>query len=506
MIVERRLQNRILMQLTAIGTAASVFVCLLAVSQTPGLALDLRRANLAAVPPSVITPARKSQAGLDPINPASSAGSVGSAGSAGSAGIPLRGPIALPLSIDQAMSETLTASPRAASLRLQLGIAKSGLIRATELPNPSIFMDNGYRAEFTYRYGFTVPIEPPWKLALRILAAKKQIKLADLEISKGLWALRGDIRQSYTEVLVSQERYETLSQLAQLYEKLAAAASKRFAAGEVAQIDAYRAELALTQAEINRDQMQNQVLQAKQGLSVLLGRNYDTALDVPRLPPFKLKAVKRDYLPDFDKPLPELPTLLTKAFQNRLEIKIAEQSIRTNGANLKMAIGNILPNPTIGVGSSVVNGPAPQPAAGDSIGDPGAPKTNFHGFFFQVFQELPIFNVQQGDISQYRAVIKQFKAELFTQQNIVQAEVVAAYRAVVMQRQRIEAYQIKALDRSALIAKMTQRSYEVGQIDINSVLVAQEANVQIRRDYLDAVYAYEIAYTNLEQAIGTTLD
>ncbi|MBX9770355.1 MAG: TolC family protein, partial [Candidatus Obscuribacterales bacterium] len=120
--------------------------------------------------------------------------------------------------------------------------------------------------------------------------------------------------------------------------------------------------------------------------------------------------------------------------------------------------------------------------------------------------QLPIFNVQQGDISQYRATIKQFKAELFTQQNIVQAEVVSAYRALVMQRQRIEAYQTKALDRSAQIAKMTQRSYEVGQIDINSVLVAQEANVQIRKDYLDAVYSYEIAYTNLEQAIGNTLD
>lgn len=482
---------RITARANALGTTFSAFAFLLAISQTPGHALDLRKRNLAAVPPSVVTPARKSPTGLDPIGPA---------------GIPLRGPMALPLSIDQAMSETLTASPRAASLRLQLGIAKSGLIRATELPNPSIFMDNGYRAEFTYRYGFTVPIEPPWKLALRILAAKKQIKLADLEISKGLWALRGDIRQAYTEVLVSQERYETLSQLTQLYEKLAAAASKRFTTGEVAQIDAYRAELALTQAEINRDQMQNQVLQAKQGLSVLLGRNYDTALDVPRLPPFKLKAIKRDYLPDFDRPLPELPALLTRAFQNRLEIKIAEQSIKTNGANLKLAIGNILPNPTIGVGSSVVNGPAPQPAPGDSIGDPGAPKTNFHGFFFQVFQELPIFNVQQGDISQYRATIKQFKAELFTQQNIVQAEVVSAYRALVMQRQRIEAYQTKALDRSAQIAKMTQRSYEVGQIDINSVLVAQEANVQIRKDYLDAVYAYEIAYTNLEQAIGTTLD
>ena len=116
----------------------------------------------------------------------------------------LRGPIASSLSIDQAMNETLMQSPRAASLRLQLGIAKSGVARATELPNPSIFMDNGYKAEFTYRYGVSVPIEPPWKLALRLLAAKKQIALADLQIAKGLWVLRGDIRRTYAAALIAQ--------------------------------------------------------------------------------------------------------------------------------------------------------------------------------------------------------------------------------------------------------------------------------------------------------------
>ncbi|MFA6210843.1 MAG: TolC family protein [Candidatus Obscuribacterales bacterium] len=419
--------------------------------------------------------------------------------------IRLKGPIKSTLSINQAMSETLMKSPRAASLRLQLGIAKSGLAKATELANPTIFMDNGYRAEFTYRYGASVPVEMPWKLAFRLLAAKQQIKLADLEIAKGLWALRGDIRRAYTEVILSQERHAMLSELAALYQHLQSAAEKRFIAGEVAQIDVYRAELAHTQASINREQMQEQVRQTKQVLSVLLGRSYDSVYEVPRLPPFHLKISNADYLPNLDNPLPELPVLINQAMNNRLEIKIATQSIATNGANLKVALGNVLPNPTIGVGSSVVNGPAPKPVAGDSIGAPGAPKTNFHGFFFQVFQELPIFNFQQGDISKYRATNRQFKAELQTQKNLVEAQVVEAYRAVAMQRQKIHAYHEKALKQANEIARLTQRSYQVGQIDINSALVAQQANVQVRHEYLDAVYAYQIAYTNLEQSIGGTL-
>lgn len=411
----------------------------------------------------------------------------------------LRGPIANSLSIDQAMNETLMQSPRAASLRLQLGITKSGVVRATELPNPSIFMDNGYKAEFTYRYGVSVPIEPPWKLALRLLAAKKQIVLADLQIAKGLWALRGDIRRTYAAALIAQERFQTLSELTELYKRLLSSAEIRFKAGDVAQLDVYRAELAYQRALINRNLAMNQVKRAKQGLSVLLGREYDSLFDVPRLPPFILKAVKMDYLPDLETNIPEISSLLPRAFQNRLEIKIVEQSIKTNGANLKLAYGNILPNPTIGAGSSVVNGPPLPQNAGPND------RNSFHGFFFQASVPLPIFSFQQGDITQYKAVIKQLQAEQNTQKNTVEQEVVEAYQAVVMQRQKIQSFQENALARSHQIAQMTQRSYEIGQSDIASVLIAQQANVEIRNEYLDAVYAYEIAYTDLEQAIGTTL-
>lgn len=401
---------------------------------------------------------------------------------------PLRGPLTKPVSMGQAMNETLMQSPRAASLRLQLGIAKSNLIRATEMPNPSIFMDNGYKAEFTYRYGFSIPIEPPWKMALRIIAAKKEIKRIDLEIAKALWSLRGDIRRAYTEVVISQERYETLKSLADLYQSLLVTAEKRWRAGDVARVDVYRAELAYTQASINRDQSITEVVRAKQSVNVLLGRNHDLDITIPRLDalPFQLKAEKLSYLPDLETPLPSLNQLLASAHEHRLEIKVVEQAIRAGQASLNVSYGNILPTPAIGVGSSVVNGPGLPPDA------TALTKNNFHGFFFQTFVELPIFNFQQGDISKYRSTIKQLTAERLTQRNIIQ-------------RQKIQTYQEKALGRSAEIARLVQKSYQVGETDITSALQAQQANVQVRNEYLDAIKAYELAYTDLEQSIGTTL-
>ncbi|MBX9723005.1 MAG: TolC family protein, partial [Candidatus Obscuribacterales bacterium] len=289
--------------------------------------------------------------------------------------------------------------------------------------------------------------------------------------------------------------------LAELYQGLLTTAEKRWRAGEVARIDVYRAELAYTQATIIRDQVSTEVIRAKQSLNVLLGRKHDLDLVIPRLgaPAFQLKAEKMSYLPDWETPIPALDRLESIAYEHRLEMKIVDQSMRANQANLKMTYGNIVPNPAIGVGSSVVNGPGLSPDATSIT------KNNFHGFFFQTFVELPVFNFQQGDISKYRAVIEQLRAERSTQQNIVEQDVVQAYQSVVAQRQKIQSYQEKALSRSAEIARLMQKTYQVGETDITSALQAQQANVQVRNEYLDAIKAYELAYTDLEQSIGTTL-
>jgi outer membrane protein TolC len=221
------------------------------------------------------------------------------------------------------------------------------------------------------------------------------------------------------------------------------------------------------------------------------------------LQPFQLRAEKIDLLPDFNKDMPKLDVLLAAAKQNRLELKVLARAIDTAKAQLKVAYGEILPNPTLGAGSSVVNGPPLDP----SQIEPGSilPKNVFHGYFIQVFQPLPIFDLNQGDISKYRATIRALNAQVTSQENVIQQEVSAAYQRVLAARQRISTYQQKLLNDSNEVARLARRSYEVGQSDITSTLLTQQANIQIRNQYLDAVNSYQQAFTDLEQSIGTVL-
>ncbi|MBX9687553.1 MAG: TolC family protein [Candidatus Obscuribacterales bacterium] len=421
------------------------------------------------------------------------------------------------ISLMRAFDEALIRSPRVGAIRLLLGISKAELIRATEMDNPSIFMDNGYRAEFTYRYGFTVPLEMPWKIALRVALAKNQIKQTDLEIIKALWNFRADVRRAYTNLVLAQELNLTLQELVDLTSRLQKIARKRFEAGEVSELDVFRAEQEATKAIADKAQQSYRVTEAQQALSLILGRSATDEISAPRLPPDGPAPEAAGILPGPEGSLPSLSICLQQAMKNRPELKVIQQTIRTNGANLKLAVANIVPNPTIGVGSSVVNGPAqPQSSSAtssgassdgsSSSGSPSPPnRTNFHGFFFQVFQQLPIFDVQQGDIAQFRATARQLKAELAGQENLVSSEVATAYQRVLGARKKIEIYQNDLLKKTLEIARLARLGYEVGASDINATLLAQQSTIQIKTEYLDALSAYQQAFTDLEQSIGTTL-
>ncbi len=395
------------------------------------------------------------------------------------------------ITIHQAFDETLLKSPRADSIRRQLGITQAAYAQALTFSNPSFLIYNGFRAEQTYQVGSSIPVEPPWKVVFRLLVAKQQVKQADLEIARALWALRSNVRRTYLDVVLAKETAATITQVADLTKALYSVAQRRFAAGDVAQLDVERANLAFLQAEIDRKYALRRVLQTRQRLSIILGRFYKTEFDVSKLPALHSEVEINELLPDFGNPLPDLDVLLENAIKHRLELKIVNQSILTNQAQLKNAYGNIIPNAQFNIGSSITGNP------------PIGPK--IHGYFLGVTQELPVFNLQQADIARLRATIKQLGSELKSQKNIVVEDVVTAYQRVLADRERIHGFHEHVLEDSDEVSRLARLSYEVGQLDITATLAAQQANVQVRSRYLEAVQAYQQGLTDLEIGVGMPL-
>lgn len=384
------------------------------------------------------------------------------------------------LSLVRAFNIALSNNPRTAAARAQLGITQSSLIQANVLPNPGVFIDNQYN--FTYKLGAALTIEPPWRLIFRRAAAKSQITQTDLEITRTLWLFRGEVRRAYVDAVIALEMADVRRQVLELTTRLHKVAKERFESGDVAKLDVHRAELAVIQAEIQVQQADIQVQQTKEQLAILLAAN---AIDLSAL-----SSVRTDLLTEAWK-LPSQSELLQIARANRLELKIVEQQKKVTSANLTVARGNIIPAPRFNVGGMTE----------DKINGPLDRKT----VFFQSVIELPILDRQQGIIARLKATAGQLNFESLAQDNIINAQVFLAYRRVQAQLVKIETYRRRALSLSNTIANAADLSYSIGQTDIISAIVAQQENILVRTQYLDAVLAYELAINDLEQAIGIPL-
>jgi cobalt-zinc-cadmium efflux system outer membrane protein len=400
-------------------------------------------------------------------------------------------PLKMQITIEQALDQTLLQGPRAAAARSLMGISQAALAQAKLLPNPALEFDNGY-AELSYRFGVAVPIEPPWKMVLRLAAARAQISASSIQLEQALWLLRADVRRAYAELVVSQESQQMMRELAQLTERLAEVARKRFKAGEVAKLDMFKAELAAAQADVDAEQEDRRVVQAREQLNIIMGRNETAELSVPSLAPFQLHAGEvNSLLPDLSRPLPALSQYVNDAMRDRLEIKLVKQQIVAANANRKLTIGNILPNGQIGVGwDKQMNLP---------------PEKNLNRLYLMGSFPVPLFDRQQGELARLRATVRNLNFDFISQQNIIRGQVDLAYRKVVNAREIMRRYQQSVIAQSQKVAELGRLSYSLGQTDITSALNAQQANIQVRNSYLAQILNYEQGFTDLEQAVGHVL-
>ena len=398
----------------------------------------------------------------------------------------LRGSQSPFLSLSATLDRSLIQSPRMSGVRALLGVAKAGYAQALVLPNPGIYIANNYRN--SYLTGASIPVEPPWKLCFRLLIAKRQVEQTKLEIARAMWQFRGEVRKAYAAFVTSDELLKARLQVRDLSQKIWDASKTQYEQGSVPGLDVRRAKLAWIQARMDADAAQIQMNQAREQLDLIMGSSPDEPI---KTPPLELGGQGSELLPDQSKELPNRAQLVATARENRLELKIAKAAILTNEANLKNAYGNVIPTPRFVTGRVIESNP------------PTGPKTKEP--FFQAYIDTPVLNFNQGDITKFKALEKQLKLDLGGQNNQVEGQVSLAYHRVIAARQRLKTFTEEAIPEANAVGDISKHGYELGQLDLNTLLDAQRANIQTKSQFFDAVLAYQLALNDLEQAIGVPL-
>lgn len=416
---------------------------------------------------------------------------------------------AQPLTLSTAMNRGLLYSPRSATARAQLPVARAAYLQASVMPNPSFIYLQNFKADKVREIGVQLPVEPPWKMAFRMLAVKRQVAQTDIEVGQTLWNLRADLRRAFVDFVIAQQLQQLQTQLLQTFRALLEASEGRYEAGGIPLVEVEKARLALEQAQVEQERQLQKVVLAQQHLNILMGSSWDVPLSTMAL---SENGNQTGVLPDFSKEPRPLPELISMAQQTAPALKLIAQSIKVNKANLAVAYGNVVPNPVLSFGhiTAIDIGPgtstASSTSANDTAGGANGGSNVTRGYFVGVNMDVPVFDFQQGNIARLSATGKQLKAEQLAQLNILTDQVAGAYRRLIIARSVCRSYHDRVLLTAQRVLRMNEESYKFGRSDITTALVGAQLNLQAQTQYLTAISDYQQAVTDLEQAVGQPLD
>ncbi len=386
------------------------------------------------------------------------------------------------LNLQQAIDYAIKNNKQIKALSATLPITEANLIIAKYRPNPIFSSQNeAVKQGSLHPAQIAIPLEVGRKRYWRAKVAKEQISKTELEIRKAIWETHTQVHGSYSQVVVLNYLIEIGKQRKEFYEKLLQIAKDRFSAGDVSGLDLERANLELLTAENELNELQGKSKQAKIDFNLLLGISPDNETALENTDSLKPKEKVSDN--------PAIKDLQIDAQKNRFEIAILEKEYGITEAQLKQAKWEIIPNLTI-------EGGAVKPSVG----------TNIWGPYLAAQAELPVFNRKQGEIKKAKAQLDYLEKEEDRLKLLIQSQITDALQYFKVREEQLKRYEEKLLSQSKNILELIEFGYQRGKLSLTDVLNAEQKNREVKQAYLQSILNYQIAFSNLEYALGVPLD
>ena len=281
---------------------------------------------------------------------------------------------------------------------------------------------------------------------------------------------------SYLQVIAAKARVESArAQLATSNALYRQSVDQR-KVGVLAQIDVNRGEVLMLTQQQRLISLENDLAKQKINLARLTG-----------LPPTD-QYETIDALPFSPTPSPTLEQALAKALNQRWDLKAARAQVQASERAHAAARAERLPSLSVS-------------------GDYGAIGTNpsqSHGTFAAVATlHVPIWQGgrTEGDIEQADAALAQRKAENENTKNQVEADVRNAYFDLEAATSQIAvAHKNREVTQENL--ELTRQRFQAGVTDSVEVVRAQDAVASAELDYINSVFAHNVAKISLARAMG----
>lgn len=408
----------------------------------------------------------------------------------------IRSPSGFQLSLGEAFERADQHNPQLVAARRNLKIGLADITIAGAVPNPIVSIAYGFFDAYALfnnlqQVSVAQTFELGGKRDARLQLASGQYELTRLQLEAQRFDLHSQVRRAYAELAAAEALVQAIDEQVQLLQQLVEVVRKRFNAGAVAEAELFQAELARNQSEPQRADAFNRIRRSRVQLNALLGESPQTDTEVGDKGLFNLSVQKTELTPAQDAQIPPIAELVDRAFTQRLDLRAGIQQAAVARAQVRVADSLRVPDVQAILGATFT---------ANNIGDPQT-----QGLLTGVNIPLPILYNQQGEIPRAEAVVEQSDLQTTALRAQIAAEVQTAYQDLTTAQANIRKYQQGLLPASAQVVRLARRSYEVGKGGLASVILAQQADAQIRTGYLDAIVAYQGAWADLEKAVGAPI-
>jgi cobalt-zinc-cadmium efflux system outer membrane protein len=359
--------------------------------------------------------------------------------------------------------------------RLRRTVAETNILIAGQRPNPD-FIAAYTRSEPRINFSVSQPVELGGKRGLRLEVARGEVQLAQLDLETALRTLRHDARLAYFNLTLARVTFALGRESVEQAQKLAEVAQTRFEAGDIAQFEVLQAQLAVARATNEAARLGNSERVARAGLNLLLNRVPDAPLDLQ-----ESLLIQRPRL--------NTPLLVERALSDNVELRAAEEQIKTERSRLRLARAGRVPDLLLEPGVEAIDSSLPSK----------------YGLKMQVTIPLPIFNRSRGEIARSNALIEQLMAERDAARQRIASEIGQDTLRLEAAREQVDFYETKLLPDADRVRSLAEESYRAGQTGILPVIDAQRSAREVRQGYLQSLFDYQAALADLEAAAGMNL-
>lgn len=392
-----------------------------------------------------------------------------------------------PLTLERAWQFAEQANPAIKAAQANLAGAEGQLTDARGLlwNNPQIAAERSRRRvpepglgdelQREWRAELSQTLEIAGQQGHRRGAAEQDLSALKATLEEARRQVRAEVERKFVRVLGLQTRAETEAELVGVIEDAAAAARKRFEAGEDTKLDANLAEVELARAENQLAAAREQLIDARAELAATL-----------QLPPETLPEAQGALASGAA--LPYTLEQLLAAAAGRPRLRALEHQEQAARSRLGLERAAAYPDVTVGL------------FAGRE--GPGEARERISGLSISL--PLPLFRRNSAGIGSATTELTRTQIERQAAARDTRATVLALWQRLDSLRGRVERLEDLVLQRLRDNQRLSTAAYRAGEINLTQLLLAARQVLDTRREALEATTDLALTRVELEQAAGWT--